>query len=192
MRILYADNWKPHKRVPSLVVMNCSLNGRSCYRNWGEFAKGAVMDNDKRWLDSHQAERGTRRPAPPASHPVDSFFETYGNRCLMEDENPVVKTTGLHNEEANVPDPVSAFIAKAESDRLHKSAGVADESWDREFAKTTVPDFSKRSEQRFERACAVVRRVFAGHPEECKEAIRVFRRTLDEERASIIADAAAA
>ena len=140
-----------------------------------------------RWLQALQkTDRGASPLATSTSNPVDSFLETYGNRFMSEDEGAAVKTNGLHHEQADVPDPVTKFLAKNEFDRLHKST-VADESWDRELLKTT--ELSASSNFRFKNACTVVERVFAGHPEQCQEAIQIMRRTLDDERAAILAAA---
>lgn len=140
--------------------------------------------NDKRWLNSLQKTvSGTPPLATSTLNPIDSFLETYGNRCLGEDEDALVKTTGVHSEESNVPDPVSQMFERSQFDMLAKRQGIEDFSWE---SQISVMAESKRS--LFEKAC---RRVFAAFPELAEEAICLGSETVSQERAAILAEAAA-
>jgi len=88
-----------------------------------------------------------------------------------------------------VPDPVGALFSKAE----RASNGVTDVCIDdlNEPSTAAPPSLSKRSEDRFEKACSEIRRIFSGHDEACAEMIELAKQMLTHARAEAIAKAAA-
>lgn len=84
---------------------------------------------------------------------------------------------------SDVENPVKAMIAKFQQDR--GASGVQDFSWDAPMTKTVASDFPARSKERFEKVCAVIKRIF-GDSEEYNEAVAIAQRAFDEERAAIL------
>jgi hypothetical protein len=121
----------------------------------------------------------------------------YGGDPLeeLDERGPVemTKVIPFDTGESSISTPITAFLAKAKKGLLVKNAGVADESWDAELAKTTAETdpaaLPARSRARLEKAFGVIDRVFAGHPQECEEAKSVAKRLLIETRAEIMATA---
>jgi len=131
-----------------------------------------------RWLENLQKGIATT----PLSHPA----ATMEPNVPLEFRDLAAFETGLAVGGAP-PDPVGNFFEKAAFDLLLKSPGVNDESWDAPFTKTTAD----RSTERFAKASAAIEHFFADHPEECAEAIAIARKMVADERAAVLAEAAA-
>ncbi len=90
----------------------------------------------EKWQESHQRwERGTTAPRPASTPTADPFLSAIFDELAIEPEGSVVKNSGLHNEVAEVREPVSEFFAKAEFNVLAKTSGVSNESWDAPLVK---------------------------------------------------------
>ncbi len=91
-------------------------------------------------------------------------------------------------------DPIGAFLAKTERDRLAKIAGLEDAGWETPLTKSTAetdPEtLPERSKRRLRKVYDAIDRTFAGHAELGEEAKAIARRTLADTRAGVIFDAA--
>ena len=143
------------------------------------------MDSiDKKWLASHQKTSHMSPALAPAGPAVDPQFvdlvKIDGGDSLSGDE-----IIPLYNGEpvaSDVPHPLTKVLQQVEKERFHKTCGIADARWDTPLTKTSA------SKQRFENLIA---KIFANHPDEREEALRIGRRAVNEERAAILASAAA-
>jgi hypothetical protein len=109
----------------------------------------------------------------------------YGSHDVLAEldaRGPVdfVKAEPFDTGAADIQDPVRETLAKNERDRLAKIAGLEDASWDAPLIKAVElsPAFLERSNRRLEKMRAAVEKVFAGHPQECREAIEIARLAL--------------
>ena len=129
------------------------------------------------------------------------------NAFLNNPGDEVISKDSANDEESlgDVPHPCESFFQAAQ---LGAGAGfqrevavldrrasgiykaIASEAAKQTPAARSKTDFAENSEQRFAKARQVIERIFAGHPEECAEAIATARRMMAEERAAAILDAA--
>jgi hypothetical protein len=120
------------------------------------------------------------------------------NELLFGHSDPLAELEGgiggFQKTPDNALDPVGRFLQKTEFDLLAKTGGVLDARWDDPLTKAiAVPaTFSARSDQRFEKACDVIRRVFADNSDAAEQAIRIAGELRASARADALALAAAA
>ena len=121
---------------------------------------------------------------------IDLFLEAHlfdwHIATVAEAGHPGLSVGGLDDFRKSLddsPNPVGDFFTTTQLEPLNKGAGIADERWDEPLTPAT----------RFEKACAAIRtnRIFANSPEAADEAITIAEKMLDEERAAILAAAAA-
>jgi hypothetical protein len=141
------------------------------------------------WLKSLNGVPVKGLPNYKAAGPdVDGQFSDW---IRIDDDSVAgsVVTTAVFFDDAgsaDVPEAVGALIAKIKSDPLEKTACVSDSSWDAPLAKrAAAATFPERRKERFEKACAVIKKVF-GESEEYDAAIKLARKVLDEERAAVL------
>jgi hypothetical protein len=85
-------------------------------------------------------------------------------------------------------DPVQKLFAAGQSGSLAKNA--SNESWDAPLSKTVMPSsFPQRSDERFEKVCKEIRKIFGDRTEEAEEAIALAKQMRAEARAEAIAAA---
>ena len=126
-----------------------------------------------RWLENLQKSMAPARPHPESKEP----------NVPLEFADLAVIDPG----DVDTTDPMLKVFERAAFDVLLKRDGVADASWDSPLVKTAAD----RSHQRFQKTRAVIERVFAGHPEASAEAIDIVQKMVADERAAVLAEAAA-
>jgi len=120
----------------------------------------------------------------------------YGHSDPLEELGPIEKATSLPFDDGarSVADPIGQFLEKAELNMLKGAAvGIQETSWDTPLTKALElsPEFIQRSNQRFEKACSVIQRVFGSDPEIAEEAIKVTRQMFTDARNEALSLAAA-
>jgi hypothetical protein len=137
------------------------------------------MDKDK-WTESHLRTRG----------PVATVSTEQKSNVSMEFLD--LFRTGA-NDDAALPDPAGRSHEKAQYDALVKREGVAEARWDEPLPKSVAlpADFLKRSNLRFEKASAVIKKIFANDQKAETEAIALFQKALADARSKVLARVAA-
>jgi hypothetical protein len=98
---------------------------------------------------------------------------------------PVVKSTGQSSDDGafDISDPVGQMFSKAA-----RNVDQPVEVWEEPIVPTS---FEERSQQRFQKMCSVITKVFGDHAEEREKAIVIAKRALAEARAEAEVIAAA-